>query len=103
MANDPQIAVQTVAAEGDPAKILTEQSKHADLVVVGARGRGGVAGRLLGSVSRELLRHSPCTVAVVRPPHTEEGNIDSPETAKSGWSSIVVGIDGSASSKLALR
>src|SRR5215212_3163882 len=63
--NSPPVAVQMVATEGHPAKLLAEHSRHADLVAVGARGRGSVAGWLLGSVSQELLRHSSCPVAVV--------------------------------------
>ena len=71
LANNLQVGVQTVATEGHPAKILTEHSRHADLVVVGARGRGSLAGWLLGSVSQELLRHASCPVAVVRSPRAK--------------------------------
>jgi nucleotide-binding universal stress UspA family protein len=52
IAGNPPIVVEIVATEGHPAKLLAEQSRHADLVVVGARGRGGIAGWLLGSVSK---------------------------------------------------
>ena len=37
-----------------------------DLLVVGSRGRGGIAASVLGSVSAELVDHSPCPVLVVR-------------------------------------
>ena len=103
LANNLQVAVQTVATEGHPAKLLTEYSGHADLVVVGARGRGSVTGWLLGSVSQELLRHSSCPVAVVRSSQGQEGATNGTETDTSEWSRVVVGIDGSGSSKSALR
>ena len=92
-----------VATEGHPAKILIEHSRNADLLVVGARGRGSVAGWLLGSVSQEVLRHSSCPVAVVRSPYRVEEATNSPQTYPAEWSRVVVGIDGSESSKSALR
>jgi nucleotide-binding universal stress UspA family protein len=102
MAGNPPIVVEIVATEGHPAPLLTEQSRHAGLVVVGARGRGGIAGWLLGSVSQELLRHSFCPVAVVRSPDKDEVAA-AEETLTSEWSRVVVGIDGSDYSKSALR
>ena len=49
------------------ATALVEQSKNAQLVVVGSRGRGNFTGAVLGSVSHAVLHHSHCPVAVVRP------------------------------------
>jgi nucleotide-binding universal stress UspA family protein len=102
IASNPPIVVEIVATVGHPAPLLTEQSRHAGLVVVGARGRGGIAGWLLGSVSQELLRHSFCPVAVVRSPDKDEVAA-AEETLTSEWSRVVVGIDGSDYSKSALR
>jgi nucleotide-binding universal stress UspA family protein len=37
------------------------------MLVLGARGLGGLAGMTLGSVAQVLLHHSPCPVAIVHP------------------------------------
>ena len=52
--------------KGVPAKVLTRVATRlsAELVVVGRRGRRGVAGLLLGSVAAELARESEVPVVV---------------------------------------
>ena len=64
---DPAVDVRTAVEEGqNPAKVLIERSKEADVLVVGSRGHGGFAGMLLGSVSQHLVAHAECPVVVVR-------------------------------------
>ncbi len=50
------------------AETLVGRSRHADLLVVGSRGRGGFRGLLLGSVSQQCTHHAACPVVVVRAP-----------------------------------
>ncbi len=52
--------------EQSPADALLEESKDADMVVVGSRGRGSIRAALLGSVSRTVAQHAACPVAVIR-------------------------------------
>jgi len=52
---------------GQPRTALLDAASQAQLLVVGARGRGGVKGMLLGSVSQVLLNHASCPVGVVHP------------------------------------
>ncbi|MGR6318146.1 universal stress protein [Micromonospora soli] len=62
----PDVPVERQVTPGNPAALLVDASRDAQLVVVGTRGRGGLRGMLLGSVSQQLLHHAHCPVAVVR-------------------------------------
>jgi nucleotide-binding universal stress UspA family protein len=61
------LEVQRTAIGGKHASAaLIRESRDADLLVVGSRGRGGFAGLLLGSVSQQCVHHAMCPVLVVR-------------------------------------
>jgi len=62
----PQVEVSRVVTRDRPAHLLLEQSRDAQLVVVGSRGHGEFAGLVLGSVSNALVHKAGCPVAVVR-------------------------------------
>lgn len=62
----PDVKVREITVNRRPAEALIDASIGAKLVVVGARGLGGFAGMLLGSVSRTVLQHAYCPVAIVR-------------------------------------
>lgn len=62
----PQVPVERRPVRGATRETLLAESRNAQLLVVGARGRGGFTGLLLGSVSQAVLHHAHCPVAVVR-------------------------------------
>ena len=59
----PEVTVTIVT--GDPAEELVRASHDADLLVVGARGSGGFARLLLGSVGSQVTHHTTCPVVIV--------------------------------------
>ena len=89
-------------ATGDATGVLVDLSRTANLVVLGTRGGGGFADRLLGTVSSALPAHAFCPTVVVptRPP-THAGDVG--QMPIEPVRRIVVGVDGSPASDLALR
>ncbi|MEV1248716.1 universal stress protein [Nonomuraea sp. NPDC050022] len=62
----PQVTVIEDVQPAPPVEALTDASARADLLVVGSHGHGATGALLLGSVSRGVLHHARCPVAVVR-------------------------------------
>ncbi|HKT56530.1 MAG TPA: universal stress protein [Microbacterium sp.] len=54
-----------VTREGWPAHVLISESDGAEMLIVGSRGLGGVAGLILGSASQYCVEHAHCPVLVV--------------------------------------
>lgn len=77
---------------GDPATVLLGEAQRATLLALGSHGRRRAAGILLGTVAARMLHEAPCPVLIARPAR----DLDTwPQT-------IVVGVDGSPESELAV-
>ena len=61
----PEVTVVPRVLAGTPRAALLAASADAQMLVVGARGRGGLDGMSLGSVAQVVLHHAPCPVGVV--------------------------------------
>jgi len=62
----PAIQVDRKVVYGHPAQALIDESRRADLLVVGSKGHGGFTGMMLGSVSTHCVHHAACPVTVVK-------------------------------------
>jgi nucleotide-binding universal stress UspA family protein len=89
------LEVRPLLAAGSAASVLCECSGDAEMVVVGSRGHGGLAGLLLGSVSWHVAAHARGPVVVLRGHwRPAAGYVPGP---------VAVGVDGSAASAAAVE
>ncbi len=71
---NPGLSVEMKVVGSHPVTALLEEGRAADVLVVGTRGRGELAGILLGSVSQHLIHQAPCPVTVVPMPPKEKSS-----------------------------
>ena len=64
--SEPVPVIVRSVVQGQTSAMLVDQSKGAELLVVGSRGHGGLASLLLGSTSLQCSHHATCPVAIVR-------------------------------------
>jgi nucleotide-binding universal stress UspA family protein len=85
-ATSATLDVRGCVIPGTPRKVLPAISESAHLLVMGARGRGAVRSRLMGSVSVHVAKTASCPVVVVRP------------GSRPGWikDGVIVAADGTA-------
>lgn len=84
--------VQPIAIEGAPGATLLEAAEEASLLIIGRRGHSALRNLVLGSVSTYCATHAAVPVVVV-PPDWDAQRFES----------VVVGFDGSANARAALR
>ena len=68
---------EAVIRPGDSWDVISQviQDKHADLVVMGTHGRGGIKKLILGSTAEKVIRHAACPVLTVGP-HVPSGSCE---------------------------
>lgn len=64
----PEVPMTTTVMEVKPGRLLTEMSRGARALVVGAHGQGEFPGMHLGSVANFCVHHAQCPVVVVHAP-----------------------------------
>ena len=94
MPTDRKISIASEVKSSPPVPTLVEMSKEAEMIVVGCNGRGAVGRVVLGSVSSRVVRGAKFPVAVIR--------AEASYTPRSDRAPVLVGIDSSPASELAL-
>jgi nucleotide-binding universal stress UspA family protein len=93
------VPVQSEIRYGQPAEQLIDTAAAGGLLVVGSRGRGNLHGALLGSVSQQCVEYARGPVVVARSDESSRSAV----LWQGASSRVVVGVDGSTGSLVALR
>ncbi|MDV7084281.1 universal stress protein [Rhodococcus sp. IEGM 248] len=62
----PDLQLTTVIEQANPAELILEYARDAQLVVVGSHGHNRLAGAFLGSTGQNLLHHVACPITICR-------------------------------------
>lgn len=78
MAASQGVSTELESQVGDPGHQLCQIARDwdADLIVVGRRGRTGLAEAFLGSVSNYVVHHAPCSVLVIQSVQSSEDTVE---------------------------
>ena len=93
-AKEADVACETALHEAtNAAQTIVDEAneKKVDMIVIGRRGRKGVAKALLGEVAAKVIAHAPCKVLVV------------PRAAQIEYKNILVATDGSVHARAAVK
>src|SRR4051794_37195828 len=88
---DCGIEIERTEIEAYAARALIEASRRAQLVVVGRHGQGGFPREVIGPKAVQVAHHAACPVVVV------------PDEWRGAGRGVIVGVDGSGPSAMALR
>ena len=99
----PGLRVHGTIVGGGGASGLVELSRDASLGVVGSRGHGGFADRLVGSVAAQVAMHAHAPGVVVRPPLVDSAGAREAVRLYPTAGPVIVGVDGSTGGELALQ
>lgn len=66
---DAGVSSEYTALDGSPDEVIVKlaRDRNADLIVMGTRGRSGLAHVVLGSVAERVVRTADCPVLTVKP------------------------------------
>jgi nucleotide-binding universal stress UspA family protein len=97
-----EVDVTATVAEGDAAESLIAAAQDVEMLVLGRRRLGRFGRLVLGSVSSEVVERADVPVTVVRSSHDDD-DAAGDDAADDVGGRIVVGVDTSGSSMLALQ
>jgi nucleotide-binding universal stress UspA family protein len=64
--------IHTKVEQGDPTTVLLDHAMRSGMLVLGNKGRGGLAGAMIGSVAMRCAHHARCPVVLVPAPPTSD-------------------------------